>query len=188
MTTINPSTPTIPNAIELDAVINTLQLSLATVSWIEKSFNRARIFKDSRTGLKPKVYNGSQEYFEVLHNDTLTASSFFYVTGAHVINDDGYEAGQFNFYNVPVSLFVLGDLRKIDSSKNYIYTEELIRDVREILNGDIATTVISVLDDNPNDIFSEFEIKDQGRELLMYPKFALRFDLTMTYEENCVVI
>lgn len=188
MTTINPNTPTIPNAIELDAVINTLQLALAAdLPWLQKSFHRARLF-NGETGFKPKCYQGSQEYFEVLHNDTLSAHSFFYVTGPHVVNDDGYDAGQFGYYNVPTSLFVLGDLRKIDASKNYIYTEELKADVLDVIRDDQNAAVVSVLDDDSNAIFQEFQINDQGRELLMYPKFALRFNLTLTYQENCIIV
>lgn len=183
MTTINPNTPTIPNAIELDAVLNDLQLALVDISWIQKAFNRATIHNDPVKGLTPKAYQGSQQYFDVLHNNNLTAHSFFYTTSEERILD--YESDQKGWKERDVALFVLGDLKKIDNSKNYIFTTELKRDVEDVLLTFEQVVINSSQDQNPNDIFSEFEINDKHRQLLMYPKFALRFNLTLTYPEYC---
>lgn len=186
MTTINPSTPTIPNAIELDAVLNILQTALSGVSWIEKAFNRATIHNDPVKGLTPKVYQGSQQYFDVLHNDSLKAHSFFYTTSEEFFFEyiPGQQAGR--KYR-DVSLFVLGNLREIDGIRDYIYTTKLKKDIEDVLLGYEQVVINSIQDQNPNEIFREFEINDKHRELLMYPKFALRFNLTISYEEvyNC---
>lgn len=183
MTTINPNTPTIPNAIEFDLVINNVQTALSSILWIEKSFNRATIHNDPVKGLTPKAYQGGGKYFDVLHNGAIKAHSFFYSDS--IENSLEYEAGQKGYKERDLILFVLGDLKKIDSSKDYIFTTELKREVEDVLSQFQEIEVNGVYDSDPNIIFSDFEINDKHRQLLMYPKFALRFNLTATYEEYC---
>jgi hypothetical protein len=75
MSYANPTILSIPNARGLDAVMQSIQADLASLSWLEKSFGRAWDFKEAKASV-PKCYSGKGEYINVLPNDHLTSQSF----------------------------------------------------------------------------------------------------------------
>jgi hypothetical protein len=184
----NPSVVTIPNPIGIDLAIKNIQVAFGTLPWLEKSFGRAWMMNRNVANEKrvePMVYQGGKEYYPVLPNDALKSYSFFYVTGQR--RTDEYAAnvafGTY-FFNDPVSAIFWVNLEAIDNTKDYIFKEELIRDVLALLNRDANVTVNAVWDDKIEDIYKGFTIKDQ-RDLLMYPYQAFRLDISLRYQFSC---
>lgn len=185
----NPSAPVIVNPIGIDAAIQKLQVAIAAIPWIEKSFARARPMTRmvlTQKKVEPMVYQGSEEYYPVLPNDALKAYSFFRANGPR--QTDGYEPNlnyKKYFFRDPVDLIVWGNLKLIDSSKDYVFTEELVRDVLNILNRDANVSVVRVYDDKVDEIYKGYSLDDAHRDLLLYPYTAFRIELSLRYEIAC---
>lgn len=186
----NPSVPTIPNPIGVDLVIAQLQASLATLTWLQKSFGRAQTMPRTVLGQKriePMVYQGTQEYYPVMPNDSLKSYSFWRVNGPRVTVD--YEAnmntgGRFYFKD-QADLIVWIDLKNNDPSKDFVYTELLIQDVLVKLNRDPNVAVVRVWDDKAEDIFKGYTLFENHRDLLMYPYAAFRIETILSYQFQC---
>lgn len=186
----NPTVLTIPNPVGIDVAIKALQLDLATLPWLEKSFARAftipkQVLNQKR--LEPMVYQGTKEYFSVLPHDPLKSYSFFRVNGGRTSEEyaANLNTGGAFYFKDPVDLIVWVDLNAIDSSKDYIYTEELIQDVLSVLNRDSGVTVARVWDDKVEDIFRGYTLQDLNRDLLMYPYAAFRIEMYLQYQFEC---
>jgi hypothetical protein len=186
----NPSVPTLVSPIGVDRAIQTLQLALAAIPWLQKSFGRAQtmprqVLNEKR--IEPMVYQGTSEYYPVLPNDTLQSYSFWRITGAR--GAESYAAnlntgGKF-FFKDPADLIVWVDLKAVDPTKDYIFREELIRDVLNILNRDTNVQVVRVWDDKVDDIYKGYTLFPLHRDLLMYPYTAFRIEAFLSYQFEC---
>lgn len=186
----NPSVPTITDPFDLDAAIQRIQTRLSNeLSWLEKSFGRARAhpstINDNTRRIEPKVYQANGEYYPVLPNDALSSYSFFYVNGDRRPED--YSPNAPTLYELTrTSLVVWGNLRAIDQSKDYIFTDELINDTRAVLNFSPDVTIIRLWDERPAEVFRGFTLDPNHRDLLMYPYFAFRFEFDLRYTITCL--
>jgi hypothetical protein len=186
-----PTVPTIPNPIFVDAAIAEIQTQLGTVSWLTHAFGRSYIKKEMRSGnetIVPMVYKGQAEYLPVQFNDNLQAQSFFEV-GTQTLNGE-YDTNGINFYDVPVSLIVWANLKKIDGVKgnSYYFAEELKRDVRQALRDSTfveSRLVIDSISEDIDAIFSEYTFTQITYQFFTYPYVAFKFDMTLTIQEVC---
>lgn len=193
MTTENSKNPTavvVPSGVAgLDLALKNIQLKLATISWLEKAFGRAWTLptisgRDNLT--EPKVYQGNNEYYPVLANDALKSYSFFRVPNARKTEDYLPIANFGNFMmNDAIDLICWFNMKLIDSSKTYIFKEELIKDVLNAINNDPNIIVNAIWDDKVEDIFSGYSIDRAKRDLLKYPYGAFRLELNFRYEFSC---
>ena len=184
----NPSVPTLANPIDLDLAIQTLQIDLGNkLSWLEKSFGRARSHPSTIVGMtktEPKVYQGSSEYYPVLPNDALQAYSFFRVPADRRPED--YSANSPALFEVSrVDYIAWGNLQQIDRTKDEIFTDELLNDARWVLNFSPDVTILRTFDERPEDIFRGYTLEPNHRDLLMYPYFAFRIEMDLRYTINC---
>lgn len=185
----NPSVVTIPNPVGIDLAIQNIQIALGALTWLEKSFARSwnmnRIVSGEKR-IEPVVYQGSSEYYPALPNDALKSFSFFVAPGPR--NTQEYNAnvaaGTF-FFNDTVSVIFWVNLQQIDPTKDYIFKEELIKDVLGILNKDSNVIVSKVWDDRVEDIYKGFTLFPTHRDLLMYPFSAFRIEMDLSYQFNC---
>ncbi len=185
----NPSVVTIPNPVGIDLAIKNIQTSLGTLTWLEKSFGRAwnmnrNVSNEKR--VEPVVYQGSAEYYPVLPNDALKSFSFFVVGSPRSTNDynSNVSFGTF-FFKDTVSVIFWVNLHQIDSSKNYIFKEELIKQVLGLLNKDSNVVVSKIYDDRIEDIYKGFTLFPTHRDLLMYPFSAFRIEMDLSYQFDC---
>ncbi len=184
----NPSAPATPNPKGLDAKINELQTALSGLSWLQKSFGRAKIIPTKLGGkklLQPMVYQGEKDYYPVLPNDALNSYSFFRVWGNRANPE------QSKFANAPIDVVTLDlifwvNLEAIDNTKDYIYTEDLITEVRDLLKTQ-NVTVKTVSDEKTEDIFRGYTLNTDHRDLLMKPYQAWRIELEVSYSIDCNV-
>lgn len=194
----NPSIPVIAIPIGLDAVIQSLQQDLATLTWLDKSFGRAWEFKEKGADGKiikvPKAYMGKGEYHNVLPNDNLKAQSFISVRGNERWDLD-YTRASDNGLERDLSCIFWFNLKKIDPTKDYIFTELLKKDVEKVIKANKYVKLISnYYDERVEDVFDgyvdgsqggAYSIDDHKTQYLMYPYSGFRFDFTVAYWEVC---
>ncbi|MBL7738716.1 MAG: hypothetical protein JNK14_05815 [Chitinophagaceae bacterium] len=188
----NPSILSISAPTGLDNAIESIRASLATISWLTKSFGRAWEFKemrDDKTLTIPKVFQGTNtfktgEYLNVLPNDYLQAQSFICCTGPEKWDTFNRFDGSMKSREIAIIFWV--NLKLIDDTKNYIFTEELKADVETILSQ--HSSVMSIdeyYDEIAEDIFKGWSVDDVKNQYLMYPYAGMRFNLIISYPEVC---
>lgn len=185
----NPSAIVLPNAVGIDAAIKTIQLRLAELTWIEKCFGRAwtrqRTVNDQKR-IEPMTYQGSTEYYPCLPNDALKSYCFFRAKNGRTMEEYEPTVAYGNYYfKDPVDIIFWFDLKAIDKTKNYVFTEELIQSVLSKLNQDSNVMISKVWDDRVDDIFSGYNLFPEHRDLLLYPYGAFRIEMILQYNFTC---
>lgn len=188
----NPSIPT-AGVTGFDAAVESVRSGLSALTWLEKSFGRAFEFKEKRLEDKivtvPKVFMGQTdlkdgEYLTVLPNDFLKAQSFIKALGPEEWTSFNRSDGSMKTRKVSVIFWV--NLKQIDVSKNYIFTDELKDQVEDILKRNPFTlSMDAYYDERYEDIFQGYTIEEVNTQYLMYPYSGMRFDLTLSYPEVC---
>lgn len=180
----------IDNPRGFDKAIASLQQSLSTVTYLTKVFGRAYIFKevsDDKSITIPKVYTGGKEYENVMVNDNYISMCFFVATGpAEPIN---YQSLQSNRYSREVSLIFWGNLKKINPSKDYVFSELIKSDLlKAISTNPYLLSVTSIEDDTYDNVFKEFRGSErlyEGKtQYLQYPNTGIRINMVVTYEDG----
>jgi predicted RNA-binding protein len=97
---------------------------------------------------------------------------------------DEYDINEPNKMEVPVSLIIWGDLKKISSSFDEHFGSVLLQDVLRVVRNNESVKVRGVLD-NVGDVFREFTIRDENASLFYYPYFCYRIELVMATQEDC---
>jgi hypothetical protein len=189
----NPTIPTLPDPIGIDFAIQRLQQSIGTLEWLGKSFGRAWTIPRqvlNEKVVEPMCYQGTKEYYPVLPNDALKSYSFWRVSGGRSAEEyrPNMNTGGAFIFKDSVDLIVWVNLKRIDPTKNYIFKEELIRDVMVKLNRDPNVEVVRVYDDKADEIFKGYSLKPQHRDLLMYPFDAFRIEMFLSYQFVCNAI
>lgn len=178
-----------PLPIGVEAVIEALRLQLIDgLPWLEKAFGRAWEFKEESTSGRtiriPKCYTESGEYINVLPNDNLVAQCFFQLNGSETYSVFNYAAGSMK--EVDLSVIFWMNLKRIDETKDYIFTEELKADVEEVLkNTGYTKELVEWVDERAEDVFIRYDVDDVNTQYLMYPYAGFRVTVTVNYPENC---
>jgi hypothetical protein len=182
--------------IGLDAPIEEIRTAIGSLSWISKSFGRAWEFKEKgltsgKTIRVPKVYEAAGEYINVLPNDNLfsagiAASSFIAVREAEKYSN--YQPFTGSIKQTRLSLIIWANLKLIDETKDYIFTEELkkqIEDKIKVLPS--VTEIIEWVDERAEDVFKGYDVNggDFDMQYLMYPYAGIRVDFNIQYPESC---
>lgn len=168
----------------LDTVVENIQKQLSTIEWITAPLNRAWNLPESRgEGLSrnPRIYSGGKEHFNSMFNDEQTATSFCIGVGA-AIPSESLEAFQVPIlWNKRLDLIIHGNLKKIDAAKDYIFTEELIEEVLNVLKTVQGVSYGAIWSDDIQDVFQGFDLAEIERDFLYFPHFGIRFELNVTY-------
>jgi hypothetical protein len=183
MSYIKPNIPIITNPSGLEIPIQTIQQELGTgLSWLEKSFGRAWMHSeystDGKTKKYPKCWDGV-DYINVLPNDNFKAMSFIAVKAQEKYAKFS-DAAVGNPKTRDLSVIIWGNLKKIDPAKTYIFTEYLKLQVEKILVPNVAV-ITAYYDEKAETVFQDYTLIDIDTQYLMYPFFAMRFDVTVDY-------
>lgn len=184
----NPNIPQIPNPVGLDAKIQDIQNTLsASLPWLEKSFGRAWAFSEKDVNGKvskiPKAYTGLGEYINVLPNDNFKSQSFVIAKGYERFED--YNAAALGIHKKrDLSVIFWGNLKKIDLAKDYIFTEDLKKQIQLALNNVEGLIITGYYDEKADQVFADFTLIDVDTQLLMHPYFACKFDVTVNFFES----
>jgi hypothetical protein len=182
MSYLKPNIPLIAAPKGLEIPIQDIQIALGKLSWIEKSFGRAwqhqEIGTDGKTKKYPKCWDGV-DYTNVLPNDNFSAMSFIAAKAQEKLPDFSTTTNG-NPKTRDLSVIVWGNLKKIDPTKTYIFTETLKLDVEKVLVAN-STLISAYFDEKAEVVFQDYSLVDVDTQYLMYPYFAMRFDITVRY-------
>jgi len=195
---VNPLIPLLSNPIGLDKAIQDIQIALSDISWLEKIFGRAFEFNAINTLgkriKKPMVYIGNGEYYSVLPNDTFKSMCFFLTRGHE--ESEGYLTGNTLIYKVRgISIIFWVNLKLIDPTNDYIFTEKLKTDVEKVLihlpqvqdlenyNDQDADQIFASSGKAKLGVSTPFNLADTPDAYLMYPYSAFRMELSLKYTD-----
>lgn len=178
--------PLLSNPLGIDQGIQDLQIELSeNLQWLEYSFGRAYLGKDrQQTGrdyIYPAVYKGDANYYDASPNDNVISQSFFVLDGDYRYDD--YMINQQNLFEVPVSLIIWGNLKKISDVDEH-FGQILLQQTLQVINNNEQFTVLSVVDNEP-DVFSEFSDRLENSSLYYYPYFCYRIKMLLSSGEEC---
>jgi hypothetical protein len=190
-----PIVPTISNPVNIDKPIQVLQIALAGLPWLEKSFGRSFMSVKKNEGSQnisyyPQVWQGpGLDLLEVMPNDNLKAQSFFKVE--EPIECLQFSPNGYSLMQARVSIIFWFNLQRIDPQKNfdYSYAEILKGSAQRILtnvtlDGNDAIKILRVWE-TPKNVFSGYTLQDVRDQELIYPYGGFRFECNLVYIENC---
>lgn len=190
----NPEVKLMDNPVGVDAAIQSVQLVVrAKCNWIQTVFGRAfkqeahRVIAD-QSGRKreyyPECYQNDYEPINVMPNDNLAASVFFYISDPRRSVD--YETFELNNYTGSASLIVWARMDMVFGTNiDQRRTEELIRSVTDALRVCPAVKVTSVYESWEN-VYDNYTVLEQYRQYMKPPNTAFRIDFDLTYMEECL--
>lgn len=187
---MNEKNPIVNNTLPLvglDAVLQTLAVQLAALPWLEKSWGRARTINGKLIKTKvnePLIYLSSKEYYSVMPNDNFKAYSFWGVSSPQKEMDANNIPTDNRLLTANVFAIVWANLKAIDPAKDFIFTQELIKDVLGILSSNSSFTLTLVVDEKVEDIFKGYSLNEGQRDLLYYPYQAFRIEGVLNYKLN----
>lgn len=184
-----PSVELIPNPTSLDLAIQTVQLKLADLAWLEKAFGRATLQKGIYSDQESKryarreyvyaeVYNNLEPMI-ILANDNLKSYCFFIAKDPMSFVD--YQPRELTqMVTQPLALIVWCNLNKIDSTKKFNFIDQLRKDVVEVLKTtDFICKESSIQYDR---VFDPITIQENYRPYLKPPYAAFRIDGEITFD------
>ncbi len=184
MSYVDPEIPLLETPVGLDSVIQSLQVDLAALPWLEHSFGRAWAMEEGRDTV-PKCYNKAGEYHNVLPNDHFQSQSFIAVKGEESWEEFSVAAA--NHKSRKLKIIFWFNLKTINPAKDYIFTEELKTDVERIIKDSAhVQSIDAYVDEKAGDVFEGYALPEESK-YLMYPYSGFRFDITVGYLEhtNC---
>jgi len=201
-----PVIPVIAAPSGFNKAVQSLQVELYNgLSWLEKSFGRAYMFRErdinGNASNTPKCYDGAGEYINVLPNDMFSAMSFIIPTDGEIIIDGNKWILS---KTRACSLIFWVDLSRLIPGKDYVFTEELKTEVQAVLKANPYVFQINkYFDDRAENIYAGMDIDFKGRyrekkkgtysnaaqvgeQYLMFPYAGMRFDIVFAYPDNCI--
>lgn len=187
----NPTADNTKPLIGLDGELQTIAKAMESITWLQKSFGRAKSINAAQASLLPRltlsqanepmIYISDSEYYSTFPNDTLDSYSFWGVTAPQVGRDQINMPQSTMLFTTNVFCVVWGNLKKIDKTKDYIFTQELVKDVLNKLKRQPSFTLNQVIDERVEDIFRGYTLTPEKRDLLMYPFQAFRIEGVLNY-------
>ena len=190
-----PKVPTLASPKRIQAVIQAIQLLLdSELSWLEYSFGVAIHSEKSMGGKSikyPSVYQGTSEYLNVLPNDNLKSYCFWVLDDPETFEEVRPNANGYYCPTVIASLIVYYDMRRINSTKDYDLTDELIDDVVNVLIrktykvNKIGLITVNKVYKKIENVFEGFTIDNVTEQLRGYPFAGFRIECEIKYREQC---
>lgn len=181
------TTPIKSNPIGIEIPIQSIQIDLAEINWLELSYGRAFVqpVRKGSTSVVPMVYVGGRQHKNVLPNDNVKSQSFISTTSPEEFEEYDQNTNS-QIKNVDLAVIVWVNLEKIDPNNKEIFTEVLKNDIEKVLSfNQYVGEIKEIFDEDANEIFRGYNIDLCGKELLMYPFAGLRFNINVVYESFC---
>lgn len=181
--------------VEIEHATNQIRLLLAGLPWVSHPYHVAQKFirkDDNKRGFYyPETYAGYKDgkyKYHRLTPDNDYSGMFFFMIGDEK-ND--YANNQSNFLSYDVGIIFSCNLKLINQAKleNGLFTQELIRDVRQILTNNAMMFLfqydLKTVTRDLRRVYREF-ILDDIEQYNRAPLQCFRFDLNITIQEGCV--
>lgn len=188
----NPQIPAPIQAIEIDKAIYELQILLDTkLNWLTHSYGRAYRFveKVEKRLYIPEIYVGGDKFsYTKVSPDNDKKGTCFFIVGKEENYD--YSQHQKNNLRYDVGIVFWVNLKLINEAllKNEVFTQNLIRDVRDVLTmqaGGLSFSFkLKTVEREFSQIYKEFNLKEE-EDYLRSPYDGFRFNLELIVQEDC---
>lgn len=185
-----PKAPKPKEPVLIDRIISFLQDELISgIGWLDHAFGKAQrlvTLRDQREYYYPGVYAGGNEYLNVLPGQGLGNRAFF------IVNDPSTLETRQRFLTLksPVALVCWYDLSRIYPEGAERSTEAVKWQILSLLSGITFPTgmwmSVGRIYEQSENIFKEFSIREIDSQYLMQPFAGIRFELELTYREECL--
>jgi len=194
----NPLVPVIALPVGIDIPIQSLQVKLGTLGWLEKSFGRSwsatRATPGGRPVVYPEVWQGmvdgkDRDLLNVMPNDNLKSQSFFKVNDP--IDTLFYEQNNHAKKTALVSIIFWFNLREIDKTLDYRFVEILKSTAeRAIVNHTFPAASQASIEivrtwEDVNNVFAGYTFDPIKQQELIHPYGGFKIDTRLTWTENC---
>lgn len=169
----------------LDKKISQINDRLNNIVWLSITHNRAWNLpevRESNLYRQPRIYSGAKEYWNVMPNDDQQAFSFMVGVGPVLpVGDNIQPYMRPDRWTKRLDLIFFLDLSKIDSAKQYVYTEELNEDVLIELKKVPGVLVNQIWMEDIRDVYEGFDLTEIKLQHLYYPFAGIRYELEVSY-------
>lgn len=191
MTCCNIIAPSVNNPFLHNDIISELQNALASAGFLSEIYPLAQPFEmdmNGSRGIVPAIYgqnvNLPNNYIQMFPDGEKRGISFFDLPNGNYNLNRGTENG--DLVDIIVRIIVTANLKNINASATYDYTDELISRTylaleSSALNQDINS--INVIVDK-NLVFSKYTYAYNDMRSLAYPMTAFAIELGMTVDYN----
>lgn len=186
----DPTSKTPPikqNPIGLEVPMQSIQLALKPLPWLDVSYARAVLLpvESGTTKQEPMVYVEGRHHKSVLPNGNLKSQSFITLTSPETIEEFNHNSKS-QLFEADIAIIFWVNFEKIDPGRDEIFIEELKNDVQDVLSfNEAIVSIDEIIDENALDIFAPYNIDITDKELLMYPYGGMRFNCKIGYESLC---
>lgn len=190
----NPLTPLIESPVGIDKPIQDIQIAMATIPWIEKSFGRTwQAYKlvNKKEVTYPETWQGTGlDFLDVMPNDNLNAQSF--ITVGEPFRIPVYNKRNYNRVTGIINIVVWFNLKNLVSVVEYRFTEtlklQILRTLNEMTFQAEAGITINQIWEQANNVFAGFTIDRLKQQELVHPYGGFRFECSLTYLEDCPAV
>ena len=193
MTNLQDKPVVVTNPVEIDKAVEAIRVLLKNLPWLSHAYHSAHRFYrkvENKSFYYPETFIKSvgkkPQYHRLTPDNDYTGMCFF------IIGDEknDFNANQRNFLKYDVSIIFSANLHKIDNVKlkEYLFTQELIRDVRQLLTSqmigfDFHYSKMNVTRDL-RQVYREF-VLDDIEQYNRAPMQCFRFDMNIIIQEEC---
>lgn len=194
----NPLVPLIVTPVGIDIPIQSLQVKLGALGWLEKSFGRSWIAVRQDNAGKvityPEVWQGmtggkDRDLLDVMPNDNLKSQSFFKVEDP--IDSLLYAQNEHMKKGATVNIIFWFNLREIDKTLDYRFIETLKSTAeRAIVNHTFSAASQASIEivrswEDVGNVFRGYTFDAVKQQELIHPFGGFRIETRLTWTENC---
>lgn len=192
LTNLQDQPITVGAPVEIERATNVLRNGLSSLPWLTHPYHIAHRFvriKDKKKFYYPETYvgggNGIYNYHRLTPDNDYIGMCFFLVGDEKPLDTEKQ-----SYLEYPVSIIFSCNLKRIDNVRleNDKFTQELIRDVRQLLVRNLPyynfRYTIDEVSRDLRRVYREF-VLDEVEQYNRLPMQVFRFDLTVTIESDC---
>jgi hypothetical protein len=196
----SPDVPLISVPVNIDRPIQEIQIALAGLSWLERSFGRSWLalkMLPTSTGKRivyyPQVWQGFNEegkprdMLEVLPNDNIKSQCFFKINDPVTVTE--FVPNGDSQMRAILDIIFWFNYKALDDTIDYPFIELLKGQAQRVLAGmsfspDSFLSIVRIWEGAAN-VFKGYDMTDVHDYNLVYPWGGFRFECELTYREDC---
>jgi hypothetical protein len=186
MDSIKPQSRITPNQTGIDLAIENINNLLIQLSWLDHTFGIAKRSKEIIGGnevVYPEVYAKDGRYTNLMTNRDYKTFSFVQLNDPFSSFDfDSNERDYLKQYNISIIFQV--NLKYIDSSKNYVFTNELINNVLQKLQNVSDLKFVNGYKEFDN-VWASYSLNQADSQAMKYPYDSFKLDFELKIIEPC---
>lgn len=155
----------------LKGTIQAINTALEDSAYPFECFEIAKKYERNDKNTYPAIYLGSGKILDLFPTTEKKLYSFF------ELGNIGFSHSKNEQSTAELTLICWGQLNLIDNTKNYDFTDEILRCVVDILRGFTGFDIIASFDN----IFSNYSLYETKKQLFMLPTTTFRIKFKINF-------